>query len=84
LLMQRAVNFRFSKPLTSLLSNLHKMELGNYTDRIPYLGNNEFTEIGTSFNKLMTRVEQDNRELVIKEERYRIANEQSNSVIFEP
>ncbi|MEG0395493.1 MAG: diguanylate cyclase [Oscillospiraceae bacterium] len=83
LLMQRAVNFRFTKPLTSLLNNLHKMELGNYTDRIPYLGNNEFTEIGTSFNKLMTRVEQDNRELVIKEERYRIANEQSNSVIFE-
>lgn len=82
-LMRRAIIMRFEKPMNGLLDNLHQMEEGGYSERIPYLGNNEFTVIGASFNRLMARVEHDNRELAIKEERYRIANEQSNSVIFE-
>lgn len=73
----------FTKPLEKLISFLHNMNKGNYGIRIPFLGKNEFSEIATAFNNLMIRIQADNRELVIKEERYRIANEQSNSIIFE-
>lgn len=73
----------FTKPLEKLLSFLHNMNKGDYGIRIPFLGKNEFSEIATAFNNLMIRIQADNKELAIKEERYRIANEQSNSIIFE-
>ncbi|MEG0616097.1 MAG: diguanylate cyclase [Oscillospiraceae bacterium] len=81
--LRQLVKFRLISPLNHLLDYLQQMNAGDYKSRIPYLGANEFSDIGSAFNNLMTKIEQDNRELTIKEERYRIANEQSNSIIFE-
>lgn len=83
LLFSMLIEKWFTTPLEKLVICLHHMDKGDYETRIPYLGKNEFSEIGNAFNKLMTRIAQDNKELAIKEERYRIANEQSNSIIFE-
>lgn len=73
----------FSKPLNSLLYCIGKMKKGDYDIRCCYTSNNEFGEISKAFNSLMDIIVSDNKELMIKEERYRIVNEQSNDIIFE-
>lgn len=72
-----------AKPLDDLLKAIRQMQAGDYSHRFSYDRRNELGEIGNAFNDLMDKVERDNQELRLSEQRYRVVTEQSDSIIFE-
>lgn len=72
-----------TKPMDKLAVCIRSIDAGDYSTSVPFLGSTEFGEIGKAFNSMLTRIRKDRRELSLREERNRIINEQSNSIILE-
>ncbi len=70
-------------PLNTLLTGVQRLKDENYSQRLPYIRDGEFDGISSAFNVLLAHIEQDHKELLIKEKRHRIVNELSNSIILE-
>lgn len=83
LYLTRFIRREFTVPITKLSQAVARMQDGDYVTNVPYLGEAEFGNVGVAFNRLMQHIRNDHRELAIREERQRIANEQSNSVVME-
>lgn len=83
LVLYRILTHFFTRPMELLTKNIREMDTGDYSNTVPHLGNTEFGDIGTAFNNMLARIRKDRQELSLKEERHRIINEQSNSIIFE-
>ena len=77
------VERNYALPMENLRESIRLIESGDYSRSVPYLGRLELGEVGTAFNQMLGRIRRDHTELTIKEERYRILNEQTNSIIFE-
>lgn len=83
LLLYMFINCYFSRPLNRLMYVIKKIKDGNYQERVKFEDTSEIGEIGRAFNELMDTISKNNKELALKEERYRIVSEQADTVIFE-
>lgn len=82
-IVYRLVARYFSRPLGLLPEAIRRLQGGDMDSRVAYDKNDEFGEIGRAFNELIEKIKADRRELLIKEERYRVIVEQSEGIIFE-
>ncbi|MEG2930772.1 MAG: HAMP domain-containing protein, partial [Ruthenibacterium sp.] len=83
LLLNKVLERSYTVPMRALSESILQIEAGDYTRSVPHLGKTELGEVGTAFNSMLARIRRDHRELSVKEARYRILNEQTNSIIFE-
>ncbi|MEG1744532.1 MAG: diguanylate cyclase [Ruthenibacterium sp.] len=82
-LLNAVLQHTYTQPMGALRESIRQIEAGDYSHSVPYLGRTELGEVGTAFNGMLERIRRDHRELSVKEARYRILNEQTNSIIFE-
>lgn len=82
-LIYRFVITDFIRPMDSLNQAIERINADSFDTRVPDLGKAEFGNIAAAFNRMMNHIRADRRELARREERQRIANEQSNSVVME-